>query len=114
MDIARPRQDLVIGVDIGGTCTDVAMIDTQSCEQFFFKTESLPDAVEQGVVNGIAGILEQENRRPEECAAFVHGTTLALNAVLTRSGARIGLLVTRGFGDILEIGRLQMPDPFNC
>lgn len=113
MSAPGDRRDLVIGVDIGGTCTDVAMIDTRSCEQFFFKTESLPDAVEQGVVNSIAKILEQENRRPEECAAFVHGTTLALNAVLTRRGARIGLLVTRGFGDILEIGRLQMPDPFN-
>ena len=65
------------------------------------------------MVNGVAEILKQQNRRPEECAGFIHGTTLALNAVLTRNGAKVGLIVTRGFGDILEVGRLQMPDPFN-
>jgi N-methylhydantoinase A len=113
MEVAPQTGNFVIGVDIGGTCTDVAMIDMRSKRQFFYKTESLPHAIEEGVVNGIAGILEQENRKPEDCSAFIHGTTLALNAVLTRKGARIGLLVTRGFGDVLEVGRLQMPDPFN-
>jgi N-methylhydantoinase A len=103
----------LIGVDIGGTCTDVAMIDLQTKRQFFFKTETLPRDVEQSVVNGVAGILKQQNRRPDECAAFIHGTTLALNSVLTRNGAKVGLIVTRGFGDVLEVGRLQMPDPFN-
>src|SRR3954451_7995546 len=109
--VARGR--ILIGVDIGGTCTDVAMVDSATDQQFFFKTETLPHDVEQGVVNGISGILSQEHRRPEECAGFIHGTTLALNAVLTRKGANVGLLVTRGFGDILEVARLQMPDPFN-
>jgi N-methylhydantoinase A len=113
MDVATDKGSYLIGVDIGGTCTDVAMIDSRTKQQFFFKTETLPQDVEQGVVNGVAGILKQQNRRPEECAAFIHGTTLALNAVLTRNGAKVGLIVTRGFGDILEVGRLQMPDPFN-
>lgn len=113
MDVATDKGSYLIGVDIGGTCTDVAMIDSRTKEQFFFKTETLPQDVEQGVVNGVAGILKQQNRRPEECAAFIHGTTLALNAVLTRKGAKVGLIVTKGFGDVLEIGRLQMPDPFN-
>lgn len=113
MDVATDNGSYLIGVDIGGTCTDVAMIDSRTKQQFFFKTETLPQDVEQGVVNGVAGILKQQNRRPEECAAFIHGTTLALNAVLTRNGAKVGLLVTRGFGDVLEVGRLQMPDPFN-
>ena len=88
-------------------------IDSRTKQQFFFKTETLPQDVEQGVVNGVAEILKQQNRLPEECAGFIHGTTLALNAVLTRNGAKVGLIVTRGFGDILEVGRLQMPDPFN-
>ena len=113
MDVATDKASYLIGVDIGGTCTDVAMIDSRTKQQFFFKTETLPHDVEQGVVNGVAGILKQQNRRPEECAAFIHGTTLALNAVLTRKGAKVGLIVTQGFGDILEVGRLQMPDPFN-
>ena len=113
MDVATDKGSYLIGVDIGGTCTDVAMIDSRTKQQFFFKTETLPQDVEQGVVNGVAEILKQQNRRPEECAGFIHGTTLALNAVLTRDGAKVGLIVTRGFGDILEVGRLQMPDPFN-
>ena len=113
MDVATDKGSYLIGVDIGGTCTDVAMIDSRTKQQFFFKTETLPQDVEQGVVNGVAEILKQQNRLPEECAGFIHGTTLALNAVLTRNGAKVGLIVTRGFGDILEVGRLQMPDPFN-
>ena len=113
MDVATDKGSYLIGVDIGGTCTDVAMIHSRTKQQFFFKTETLPQDVEQGVVNGVAEILKQQNRRPEECAGFIHGTTLALNAVLTRNGAKVGLIVTRGFGDILEVGRLQMPDPFN-
>lgn len=113
MDALVESGNYLIGVDIGGTCTDVAMVDSRTKEQFFFKTETMPHDVEQGVVNGVAGILRQENRRPEDCAAFIHGTTLALNAVLTRRGAKVGLIVTKGFGDVLEVGRLQMPDPFN-
>jgi N-methylhydantoinase A len=113
MNVAADKRSYLIGVDIGGTCTDVAMSDPLTKEQFFFKTETLPQDVEQGVVNGVAGILAQQNRRPEECAAFIHGTTLALNAIITRNGAKVGLIVTNGFGDILEVGRLQMPDPFN-
>jgi N-methylhydantoinase A len=113
MDVAKNTGSYLIGVDIGGTCTDVAMVDLLTKQQFFFKTETLPLDVEQGVVNGVAGILKQQNRRPDECAAFIHGTTLALNAVLTRNGAKVGLIVTKGFGDVLEVGRLQMPDPFN-
>ena len=103
----------MIGVDIGGTFTDVAMLDAETGEQWFGKTESTPPGFEAGVVKGITGVLAQTGRSPEDCAGFVHGTTLALNAILTRSGARLGLLTTEGFGDVLEIGRLQMPDPFN-
>lgn len=109
---AEPR-GYVLGVDIGGTFTDVAMLDVDTGEQWFYKAESTPRAPEQGVINGITGILQAQGREPDECLGFVHGTTLALNAILTRSGARLGLLATRGFGDVLEIGRLQMPDPFN-
>jgi N-methylhydantoinase A len=111
--MTRPVGAFSIGVDIGGTCTDVAMLDPATNERFFFKTETVPRDVPSGVVNGIRGLLEQRGRRAEDCLTFIHGTTLALNAVLTRKGARVGLLVTRGFADLLEIGRLQMPDPFN-
>ncbi len=107
------RRGYVLGVDIGGTFTDVVMMNTETGDQWFYKTESTPQGFEFGVIDGIQGMLELEGRRPEDCIGFVHGTTLALNAILTRSGARLGVLVTRGFADILEIARLQMPDPFN-
>lgn len=109
----RSARAFSIGVDIGGTCTDVAMFDPATNERFFFKTETTPAEVARGVVDGVRGVLEQQGRDAPDCMAFIHGTTLALNAVITRGGARVGLLVTRGFGDLLEIGRLQMPDPFN-
>jgi N-methylhydantoinase A len=113
MERRRVRGRYVLGVDIGGTCTDVTLVDVDSNEQFFFKTESTPKGVESGVINAVRGILAECDRRPADCVAFVHGATLALNAILTRTGARLGLFVTEGFGDLLEMGRLQMPDPFN-
>ena len=109
---ARPGP-FAIGVDIGGTCTDVAMLDPVTNQHFFYKTETVPGDVARGVLTGISGILTEHGRDAADCITFIHGTTLALNAVLTREGAKVGLLVTRGFGDLLEIGRLQMPDPFN-
>lgn len=103
----------VLGVDIGGTFTDLALLDVATAECRFFKTPSTPGHDERAVVEGALAILGLDDRQPGECVSFIHGTTLALNAVLTRTGARPGLLVTEGFGDILEIGRLQMPDPFD-
>ena len=58
METADGSGGFLIGVDIGGTCTDVAMINSKTKQQFFFKTETTPRDVEQGVVNGVAGILE--------------------------------------------------------
>jgi N-methylhydantoinase A len=113
MNLQNDARHFSIGVDIGGTCTDVAMFDPATNTHSFFKTETTPTEVALGVVNGVKGVLDQQGRLASDCVTFIHGTTLALNAVLTREGARVGLLVTRGFGDLLEIGRLQMPDPFN-
>jgi N-methylhydantoinase A len=111
-DVATDKGNYLIGVDIGGTCTDVAMIDSLTKQQFFFKTETLPHDVEAG-----SGRRRSRNFEAAKIAVrrnappFIHGTTLALNAVLTRSGAKVGLIVTKGFGDVLEVGRLQMPIP---
>lgn len=107
------EETYLLGVDIGGTCTDVTLFGTTSRQINNFKTASTPGQVEAGVVEGIRGILEASGHKPEACINFVHGATLGLNSILTRSGARVGLLVTSGFGDIIEMGRMQMPDPFN-
>lgn len=107
------EEPYLLGVDIGGTCTDVTLFGTASQQISYFKSATTPGQVDVGVVDGIRGVLEASGHEPGACITFVHGSTLALNSIVTRSGARIALLVTSGFGDIIEMGRMQMPDPFN-
>ncbi|MEA2594783.1 MAG: N-methylhydantoinase [Thermomicrobiales bacterium] len=77
------------------------------------KVPSTPSDPAQAVLNGIRELVAAYGVDPGEIEYFVHGTTIALNTLIQRSGARCGLLVTRGFRDILEIGRLRLPDPTN-
>jgi N-methylhydantoinase A len=77
------------------------------------KTPSVPSDPAQAVLNGLAEAVARAGITPAEIGYFVHGTTLGLNTLLERSGAPTGLLVTRGFRDLLEIGRLRLPDPTN-
>jgi N-methylhydantoinase A len=93
-----------IGVDIGGTFTDVV------CRQAgvplrIIKIPSTPEDPSMAVLRSIELMMEAWGIRSEQIARFVHGTTVATNAVLERKGARIGILTTRGFKDTLEIGR---------
>lgn len=102
-----------IGIDIGGTFTDVVCL--KEGELFFTKVPSTPDNPIAGVREGIQKILTLARAHPEEVKRFIHGTTIATNAVLERKGAVTGLLTTEGFEDTLEIGRQkrsQMYDLF--
>ena len=102
-----------LGIDIGGTFTDLVLMDEASGETVGLKTPSTPRDPAQGVLNGIAELVERHGADPKGITYFVHGTTIALNTVIERSGAATGLLVTKGFKDLLEIGRLRLPDPTN-
>lgn len=102
-----------LGVDIGGTFTDVVLADAVTGE---LTTDKLPSDAAQparAVVDGVRAMLARTGVEPHQVEYFSHGQTFALNTVLQRSGARVGLLVTRGFPDLLDIGRLRLDDPID-
>ncbi|WP_329251425.1 hydantoinase/oxoprolinase family protein [Actinoallomurus sp. NBC_01490] len=101
-----------LGIDIGGTFTDLSLVDTVTGERTELKTPTVPAAPAQGVANGIAALAER-GIEPSRLEYFVHGTTIALNALLQRSGARVALLVTDGFRDVLEQARVRIPIPYD-
>src|SRR5690348_1395028 len=103
---------LCIGIDVGGTFTDLFMIDDRSGESFRHKLSSTPDDPHEAPVRGIREILENAGRKPADVRFIGLGTTVATNALLERKGARTGLITTRGFRDLLEIGRRTRPTPY--
>ena len=111
MTTIRPTYRL--GIDIGGTFTDLALVDEATGRMIIFKTPSVPHDPAQAILNGVIELRDKHGIDPAGIGYFVHGTTLGLNTLLQRNGDRTGLLVTRGFRDLLEIGRLRLPDPTN-
>jgi N-methylhydantoinase A len=95
-----------IGVDIGGTFTDVVLLRDQS-SLAHTKVPSTPQDLVSGVRRGIEKILASTDASPSEVARLVHGSTVATNAFLERKGSLTGVLMTKGFEDTLEIGRTQ-------
>ena len=102
-----------LGIDIGGTFTDFSLLDETSGELHVLKTASVPRKPAAAVFDGIRRLTAQGTVRPADIAYFIHGTTLAVNTVIERTGARSALLLTEGFRDILGIGRHRIPDVFN-
>jgi N-methylhydantoinase A len=96
-----------LGVDIGGTFTDVMVADDAGSVIATLKTPSVPGAPEEAIFTALDE-LRRSGVAPEDVALFVHGTTLAVNTLIERTGATTGLLVTRGFRDVLEIRRLRL------
>jgi N-methylhydantoinase A len=100
---------LQLAVDIGGTFTDVAMVDGASGVLWTAKTPSTPVDPSDGFFEGVDKILHVGGAASSEVAAIYHGTTIATNAVLEGKGARTGLMTTAGFRYVLEIGRHEIP-----
>lgn len=90
-----------LAVDIGGTFTDLALETPQG--RFSHKILTTPRAPEQGVMNGIAILLERAKVKPADIEVMVHGTTLATNAIIERKGSPTALITTKGFRDALEM-----------
>ena len=103
----------VVGVDIGGTFTDLMLYDTASGAAYVHKVRSTPDDPGRAMVNGIAELCEQAGLGPGDVDAVFHGTTVATNAVLEHRGAVAGLLTTEGFRDVVHIGRHQRPQNYS-
>lgn len=99
-------------VDTGGTFTDVA-VRREDGSLFVWKVPSTPDSPDQAVIDGITGAVAEMGVEIEGVSRFVHGTTVATNTVITRTGARVGLLTTAGFRDLLEIGHQARPSLYD-
>ena len=102
-----------LGIDIGGTFTDLTLIEEQTQKIVGIKTPTVPLAPEQGVKNGLKVLKETYGLNPEEIRYFVHGMTIGLNTLLQRKGAKIALFVTEGFRDILTMQRMRLPVPYD-
>jgi N-methylhydantoinase A len=98
-----------LGVDVGGTFTDLLLINEKSGEIHSAKVPSTPKDPSIGVLNGIARICEQNDIDPQHITHVVHGTTVATNTVLTSSGAKVGLVTTKGFRQVLQMARSFVP-----
>ena len=103
----------VIGVDVGGTFTDIVLIDSSAAGIAIHKIASTPDDPSIAVIQGIAEICERNSVAHADIAHVFHGTTVATNAVLQYRGVRAGMITTAGFRDIIHIGRHQRPQHYS-
>src|SRR5215472_3085082 len=100
-----------LGVDVGGTFTDFLLMDEDSGQHHVVKVASRADRPALAILEGVRQLMGTYQVLPSEIVAFNHGTTLAVNTLIQRSGATVGLLVTDGYRDILELARLRLADP---
>ena len=99
---------IYLSADVGGTFTDLVLIDGDSGETHLDKVPSTPGSAD-AVIQGIDRITRAANMAPTDVDIFVHGFTVGTNAFLTRSGARIVMAVSAGMRDVLEIGDQMRP-----
>ncbi|TAE32251.1 MAG: hydantoinase/oxoprolinase family protein [Cytophagales bacterium] len=102
-----------LGIDIGGTFTDLVLLNEQDGAVVFAKTlTTYPDPTE-GILTGVQEIVQKSGIESSQIDTLVHGTTLVTNAVIERKGAKTALLTTKGFEDVLEIGREMRYDIYD-
>jgi len=102
-----------LGIDVGGTFTDLALLDEGSGRLVIGKVPSVPADPSEGILHGITRILAEAGVAPADIAYLAHGTTVATNTLLQRKGARTGVVTTRGFRDLLEIARQRRPSLYD-
>jgi N-methylhydantoinase A len=98
-----------VGIDVGGTFTDLVLVDDRTGEIFYTKVDTTPRDLAEGVLAGLQKIQSMSGRKIRQVETVIHGTTIGTNALIERKGAPTGLLTTEGFIDVLEIGRFQRP-----
>jgi len=104
---------ILIGVDVGGTFTDVVVTDTESQDTAIHKVPTTPDDPSRGVIQGLCEICERVGIDRADVRHVLHGTTIATNAVLEYDGASTGMVTTEGYRDIVHIGRHQRPQHYS-
>jgi N-methylhydantoinase A len=102
---------MLLGVDVGGTFTDAALLDGESLHTA--KVPSTPEDQSRGVIAAVEEVLSRAEAEPVDVEAFTHGMTVGTNALLEERGARTALVATRGFSDLLEIGRQDRPSLYH-
>ncbi|HET6520922.1 MAG TPA: hydantoinase/oxoprolinase family protein [Geminicoccaceae bacterium] len=105
----RSPPRLRIGVDIGGTFTDIVVLDDTDGRVLVRKVSSTVDDYARAIADGLARLFADEAIPPDDVGEVIHATTVASNAILELKGARAGLITTRGFRDVLDIRSLRMP-----
>ncbi|MBW1712024.1 MAG: hydantoinase/oxoprolinase family protein [Deltaproteobacteria bacterium] len=98
-----------LGVDVGGTFTDLVVIDEQTKKINLTKVPSTPKSPDQGVINGLHKVRDIFGADPAKIDFLIHGTTVATNALIERKGVKAALIVTQGFRDVLHIARQTRP-----
>jgi N-methylhydantoinase A len=109
MDAGRYRA----GVDIGGTFTDLLLLDEQTGEMIIGKILTTPGDPSLAVIQGLQALLAERRLDPAAVSTTIHGTTLITNAIIERKGSKTGLITTQGFRDALEIGREKRYDIYD-
>lgn len=104
---------LLVGIDIGGTFTDIALHDSDTGSVTVHKVRSTPDDPGRALVAGIVEACALAGAEPADLDGVLHGTTVATNAVLEHRGARTGMLTSEGVRDVVHIGRHQRPEPYS-
>lgn len=102
-----------LGIDIGGTFTDFALVDDETGRTAVHKQLTTPRNPSQAVLEGVQTLLRSQGVPISAVSALVHGTTLVTNAVIERKGARTGMLTTAGFADVLDIGKERRYDLYD-
>jgi N-methylhydantoinase A len=100
-----------LGMDVGGTFTDLLLVDDEGGGQTRVKVPSTPADPSQAVLAGVTRILREGGIEASQITRLMHGTTVVTNAVLEGKGARVGLITTQGFREILHLARSQTPGP---
>jgi N-methylhydantoinase A len=98
---------MLLGVDVGGTFTDAVLLDADAVHTA--KVPTTPREESTGVMRAVEAVMRRAGAAPGDVEVFAHGMTVATNALLEERGARTALVVTRGFADLLEIGRQDRP-----
>lgn len=106
---SKSNSGMRLAADIGGTFTDIAAFDEKSGRLLFGKSLSTPSNLVDGITDGV----DKAGSQFSEANLFLHGSTIAINTMLERTGAKTALIITDGFKDIYEIGRVNRPDAYN-
>ena len=108
-----PARRIRIGIDVGGTFTDACLFDEETGEVQVSKVPSTPDDPSVGILDSLSLILSEARATSEQVTYLAHGTTVATNTLLEHSGAKVGLITTRGFRDLLELARQVRPNLYD-